>query len=302
MVTLDIFGQVYAVSAAVGTAFLALSVLSGRIGHGHGASSHSALGHHSPAHGAGLHHGPAHGSGLLHGASHSASVGHASAHAARVGHSLPTNSDNQSVHTSNLASTGPNSIKAGPQLGRGSMSLAHLHPPSTSDEELAEKIFALVNPFFLAIFLIFFGLTGLLVILTNKSISAFSLIPAIGAGLFVNWLLKAFIGWMFVKLESSSSANFDEIIGQPAAVSVPIAPERVGEITYIVQSKRYNYPAKGVDPTAQFKRGTQVIISDVADSIAYVESWTDSFEPGFKDILPSTQAQSLNDLTDKSNS
>jgi hypothetical protein len=167
---------------------------------------------------------------------------------------------------------------------------------------LAQKIFGLVNPFFISVFLTFFGVTGLILSLSTKSSGAFYLIPAIAVGLFVNWLLKALIRWMFEKLESSSSAIVSELIGQPAAVSVPIAPERVGEITYIVQSKRYNLPAKAADSSTEFKRGSQVIISDIADNIAYVEPWTDPFVPGFNDILPHAAPKTLPILPDENSS
>lgn len=303
MVTLDILGQVYAVSATVGTAFLALSILSGRIGHGHG-TGHSGFGHHSAGHGTAAGHGGVahgghaaghtsvrvggigqdathaamHGAGAAHGGNHSIAHGH--------GHAVAGTSGNSQSNTDNSWSG-----KDGASLARsGPFRLAHIHSES-KEEEWAQRIFCWINPFFLAIFFSFFGLTGLILTFANKSLGVLTLIPSIAIGLAANWILKAFIRWMFEKLESSSSAVVAELIGQPAAVSVPITPARIGEITYVVQSKRYNLPAKAVNSSAELQKGTRVMISDLSENIAYVEPWTDSFEPGFQEILPSMQVK-----------
>lgn len=317
MVTLDILGQVYAVSATVGTAFLALSILSGRIGHGHG-TGHSGFGHHGAGHGTaaghgGVAHGGSHGGHAgSHPGGHTGGAGHASARVGGIGQDAThaamhgagaTHVGNHGIahgHSQAVAGTSSNSQsntnnswsgKDGASLARsGPFRLAHIHSES-KEEEWAERIFCWINPFFLAIFFSFFGLTGLILTFANKSLGVLTLIPSIAIGLAANWILKAFIRWMFEKLESSSSAVVAELIGQPAAVSVPIAPARTGEITYIVQSKRYNLPAKAFNPSAELLRGTKVIISDLRENIAYVEPWTDSFEPGFQEILPTMQVK-----------
>jgi hypothetical protein len=155
---------------------------------------------------------------------------------------------------------------------------------------LAERIFALVNPFFISVFLAFFGFTGLVCVLTNRSLGLLSLIPAIAAGLGVNWILKAIIRWMFTKLESSTSVVRGDLIGQPAAVSVPISGSRVGEITCVAYAKRHTFPAKPVNPQDDFKKGAPVVISGFAGNVACVEPWTDSFDPSFKDMLPNADS------------
>jgi hypothetical protein len=178
------------------------------------------------------------------------------------------------------------------QAGPAAAASSHFFKPApvdlraTAKEEWAMRLFMLLNPFYISVFLAFFGLTGLLCLSSNKTLGIMSLLPAIFAGIVVNWLFQIALQWMFEKLESVAPIGTADLIGHAAVISVPISGARVGEITYVVHAKRHTFPAKSLNSSEEFKKGSQVVISDIRDSTAYVEPWTDSFDPGLKDTLP----------------
>ena len=72
------------------------------------------------------------------------------------------------------------------------------------------------------------------------------------------------------------------MIGHMAEVTVPIVEGRTGEIMYIVQSKRFNSPARAAAASMEIKKGAKVMICDVSSQYTTVEPWTESFtDPAF---------------------
>jgi membrane protein implicated in regulation of membrane protease activity len=140
-------------------------------------------------------------------------------------------------------------------------------------------IFELFNPMMLAVFLFYFGLTGLILHFQLPMLGAIGLVPAVIVGFIATRVLSVVMHFLFAKTEISSLAVVEELIGTAATVTVPVTPGKVGEITYIVQSKRFTSPAKAFVPTSEFKKGSKVMISEIKDNVMYIEPWTDSFEP-----------------------
>lgn len=60
--------------------------------------------------------------------------------------------------------------------------------------------------------------------------------------------------------------------GHPARVVSPIAPDHVGEVSYLVGGTQYAATAESLDGTA-IAAGTEVVIDRVENGVAYVEPW-----------------------------
>jgi membrane protein implicated in regulation of membrane protease activity len=133
---------------------------------------------------------------------------------------------------------------------------------------------SLLSPMTISMFAAFFGLTGLFVGKVFPFIGAFSLVPAIVAGIMVSALLMKAFSWLFAKSNVSTNARIDDLIGQAGEVCVPINQGRTGEITCVMGSKRYNYPA--IAAKTAIAKGSRVIISDYKDGVVTVEPWEDT--------------------------
>jgi membrane protein implicated in regulation of membrane protease activity len=140
-----------------------------------------------------------------------------------------------------------------------------------------EVFLSVFNPMRMAAFALFFGAGGRLLQLAFPWLGYFTLIFAVFAGVVGSNFMLWLVSFIFSKLHSSSLAIVENLIGHMAEVTVPIPAGKVGEITYIVESKRYTSAAKAVDPALAIAKGDRVMISDIENSVTYVEPWTDSF-------------------------
>jgi len=156
--------------------------------------------------------------------------------------------------------------------------LSRFHVPANASG-LVEILLEFLNPMVLATFMTYFGLTGLVIHFAVPWLGLISLAPAVVVGVIATRILLFVMHWMFAKMEVSSVAVVEELIGTYATVTVPITTGRVGEITYIVESKRFTAPAKPLNGASEFAKGTKVMISEIRDNIMYIEPWTDSFCP-----------------------
>ena len=90
------------------------------------------------------------------------------------------------------------------------------------------------------------------------------------------------IAFLFEHMGSSSEARVEDLVGRMAEVTVPIGTGKIGEITYIIKSKRYSSPARSLDPELPLTKRAKVIISELQDHLMIVEPWTDTFiDPDF---------------------
>ncbi|HEY9681165.1 MAG TPA: hypothetical protein V6C86_06270 [Oculatellaceae cyanobacterium] len=270
---------------------------SGVAGHGAGAS-HGAAGGHGTAPGShgsapgshggapGSHggapgnHGSAPGS---HGGAHAGSAGHGASGASVAVHSGTAGpASGQGADIGNpMATTGPIVSEPAGIITRALSKVHGLHV-ELKEESLLESLLGLLNPLSIATFLTFFGLTGVIVSIGFKLPEIVSLPLAGVAGWLAVQLVVHTIAWLFETMGSSSEARMEDLVGRMAEVTVPIGTGKVGEITYIIKSKRYASPAKAVDSTQPLTKRTKVMISEVQDHLMLVEPWTDSFiDPSF---------------------
>jgi membrane protein implicated in regulation of membrane protease activity len=291
MAPLGALGQMYAVSTGIGVLFMAYSLFMGRIGGGHGhGGGHAGVGH-GAGHG-GVSHGVGHGGvghGVGHGVSHGPGhagpaaghgVGHAGGHAGGhgagashgAGHSTASGAA-QNVDGSEAAAMAMQQFTTGQATA-----LSRFHVPAHASS-LVEIFLEFLNPMVLATFMTYFGLTGLIIHFAMPALGLISLAPAVIVGVIATRILLFVMHWMFAKMEVTSVAVVEELIGTFATVIVPITKGRVGQITYVVESKRFTAPAKPLDTVSEFKKGTKVMISEIRDNIMYIEPWTDSFNP-----------------------
>ncbi len=137
-------------------------------------------------------------------------------------------------------------------------------------------LLTLLNPMTLAIFLAFFGLTGLLVLRLLPFFGVLSCIPAALIAFVITGRLLNLFAWLLLKAGASSEGRIENLIGQMGQVTVPIKEGRTGEIACVMGSKRYNYPARAKTKEDAFAVASFVMVSDLKGGVAYVEPWTDA--------------------------
>ncbi len=140
--------------------------------------------------------------------------------------------------------------------------------------KIGKLILALLSPMTIAIFLAFFGLTGYAAGYLLPWLGLFTLIPAALVGFAMINIFKAGIKAMMKYGTSSSHMRTDEIIGHVAEVLVPIAENRPGEVTYVIQSKIYSSAArsKGI----AINKGTKVMIIETDGPTVFVEPYKET--------------------------
>ncbi len=121
----------------------------------------------------------------------------------------------------------------------------------------------------MAIFLAFFGITGMAIF----KLGFISLVPAIAVGLIMRNVTMMMLRWFVQQSHVSTTSRVEEAIGHEAEVCVSIQPGRTGEVTYVLGSKRYNMPAKSNVAESVYKRGAKVMIADVREGVLFVDPW-----------------------------
>lgn len=240
MESLGTFGTLYVVSAVLGFGYMIFSMVSGHIGHDAGGEhgDHGALcGHDTGAHQV---------LGHSHGLHDTGAHGHAGHDAAAHGHG------------SEDPATQLKEISKVTNLDQG-----------RSQTPVLLRVMSWVSPASMAIFLAFFGITGMAIF----KLGALSLVPAIAVGLLMRNVTMFLLRWFVRQSHVSTTSRVEECIGHAAEVCVSIQPGRTGEITYVLGSKRYNMPAKSNAAQSEYKRGSKVLISDVRDGVVFVDPW-----------------------------
>lgn len=256
-------GELYLVSAGIGFVYLLASFLMGQI-HGSG-TTHA--GHADvPTHGLAVApHGHTGGNLADMGSPHAGAI----PHAVTPGHT-PAIPGPAHAHMDTTGLTADGGSPTG-------SSLVYVFPRFAS--RAARTLFALLNPMTIAIFLAFFGLTGLMLLTVVPSWGAWSVLPALLSALLITKLIANLLGWMFVKMSVTNVIKVEELIGQVARVSVASKGNTIGQITYVVNGMRGTALAKPNKPDLELKRGDRVFIADIRHKVMYVEPWTDSFLP-----------------------
>jgi membrane protein implicated in regulation of membrane protease activity len=238
MFPLGLLSQAYFMCALVGGGFLVFNFVMGHIDEGDGCDVGHGGGHHDVGHDGGGHH----------------DVGHSGGHDS--GHHDGSHDGGHSAESQTTSRYGLVGV----------------------DTRLSSKIgkilLGILSPMTIAIFLAFFGLTGYMTGYLMPWLNYLTLIPAALAGMAMINIFKAGIKAMMRYGTSSSHMKTDEIIGHVAEVLVPIAENRPGEVTYVIQSKIYSSAArsKGI----AINKGTKVMIVETDGPTLFVEPYKET--------------------------
>lgn len=254
----------YVTSAAIGLGYVVIALAAGRHGHAHGGAQPE--GHHG-----------AHGGSSTH-SSHSAGIAtHSSHDAGTVAHRLQ---DAGAVaHKASLAEV----AHAHPTHHRGKS--AHQNHPS-----IGLILMEWLNPMSVSLFLLYFGLSGIVAVLAlaihlqskhvDATAAAISLIVAIIFGIAIRGLVMQLTERFFAQSTVSTARPVEDAIGTAAQVTIPVQQDHTGEVLCELGSKRYAMPARLVDKTLSFKRGDRVVISDIQGGVAFIVPAYDNDDSG----------------------
>lgn len=275
---------IYQASAAGGFIFVLYCAITSQGAHsaGHVHLTHG-VGHghagHLPGHSAGQ--GSGHGAAGLHGSGHSHASGHGAGHGVRhiathaAGHAAEHGLGHDRGGDGHVGES--NSQQFQGRTGQSVTGPMHL-PEKLRQIDPVELLLAIVNPMRMASFLFFFGAFGRIFQLLFPALGPVTLVVAFVAGVVGSTAAIRFFGWMYTKFQSTSVSYVDDLVGHLAEVSVPISEGGIGEITYIVESKRLTSAAKSALPDGAFNRGDRVIITNLGDNaLSYVEKWTEDY-------------------------
>ncbi len=235
MIPGGIFGQIYLGTLVLGTGYLFFNVLLGNLDHDGGDGGHDGGddGGHCEAHGDAHAHGDGHGDGDGDGDGD----GHGDG------------------DDSSMAKTG---------------ALPVVHHRSG---KIVRFVLGVLSPIGISIWLTFFGLTGFVLMFSVPWLGAITLIPAFFVGTVASNTFKRMIRLMVRKMAVSTNAKVTDMVGHQAEVNTPITEGRVGEVTYVMGSKRYQSAAKPAKPGMEFPRGSKVMITHSEANLVLVEPW-----------------------------
>jgi membrane protein implicated in regulation of membrane protease activity len=275
---MDPLGQLYLICTVLGWGFIIACFALGQIDHGaggHGDSAHighNGVGGHGAGHGAanswhGIAHNAHHLANGAHGA-HGAEIqaGHGSGHA----HSFSDGHGHGGSHGNGHGSGNGH----GNGQGHNSNDEAHtsVNPVVRSRENrLYFTIISILNPMSVSIFSGFFGSVGFVTWHYLPFLGYLTLLPAVGGAIVGTELIKKAMAAFAAKLASSSLTKREEAIGRIAEVNTPITEGRLGEVTYVIGTTRFNASAKPAHPGEDFPRGSKVMIVETEGPVVYVE-------------------------------
>jgi hypothetical protein len=273
---LSTISKLYVISTFVGSIFMVISVLMGRLPRGHG----------------GVHHGGGHGGHAGH-SGHAPQIGHGASHGAghHPGGNVGAGHSGQNVHNvQHVQSVRAHQIALQNQSANGAQNdlgqsinlklqahTGHLHV-GLEEHGIVEIVLSFLNPLSIATFLAFFGLTGMIAGIALHINPIVTFIAAVSCGWLAVQAVIHLIAWLFANMHVSTESRVADLVGQIAEVNIPISSGRTGEITYIVGSKRLTAPAKSLIPDLEIARKTRVIICDIQNHVMLVDVWHDDFK------------------------
>jgi hypothetical protein len=262
MLSGDLLSQVYLASAILGVGFIVFNFITGQVGDGGGDGGAAGAGGHdfgaSDGGGAGGHD---------FGASDSSGGGHDFG----ASDSSGAGGDGNSAG----GEDGFNSLRLH-QVMASSGSRAIVPGSETIRSKFGRTLLGFLSPMSIAISLAFFGLSGLVVLRALPFLGLLTLVPAVLFSLLISNSFKGAIRWAAKSMEVSSESKVAELVGQVAEVNIPFKDGATGEVTYVVNSKRYNAAARPFKPGTIFARGSKVMIVDIKeDHTLLVEPYAD---------------------------
>lgn len=157
--------------------------------------------------------------------------------------------------------------------GDESMSKTGALPVVHRGGKIVRFVLGVLSPIGISIWLTFFGLSGFISMFYVPWLGAITLIPAFLIGMAASNTFKSMIRLMVRRMAVSTNAKVHELVGHQAEVNIPITEGAVGEVTYVVGSKRYQSAAKPAKPGQEFPRGAKVMIAHSEPNLVLVEPW-----------------------------
>ena len=132
-------------------------------------------------------------------------------------------------------------------LGAGFVVLSFLIGEFSGEIE-ADSALSFIKPSIISTFLVVFGIVGILLEAAELTpFAALNFAIAFFAGFFMSLALNRFILIPLRKLESTSAADIQMIIGLEAKVTEGIPQGGYGKISFLVNDNKHNAPAKSED-------------------------------------------------------
>jgi len=136
-------------------------------------------------------------------------------------------------------------------------------------------LMSILSPMSMSLFTGFFGSVGFITWHYAPWLGYITLVPAITVALVATEVLKRTMANIVSKLSSSSLTKKTEAIGRIAQVNTPITEDRMGEVTYVIGTTRFNSSAKAAKAGEAFQRGSKVMIVETDGPVVYVETASD---------------------------
>jgi membrane protein implicated in regulation of membrane protease activity len=128
----------------------------------------------------------------------------------------------------------------------------------------------ILSPMVFSCFAAGFGLFGLLAAYTVPWLGALTLAPATVGGCASVTAMRMWFRWFIKHSAVTTNATVADLPGQMAEVNIPITAKNVGEVTYVINSKRLCASAK-CRSGVELKKGAKVVIVQAQDHLLYVE-------------------------------
>ncbi len=133
------------------------------------------------------------------------------------------------------------------------------------------KALGILSPTKLAMFLFFFGATGVMTIQLAPTLGLLTIIPSAMAGWLISKIILAVMGNFVSRLHSSTNFRQDSLVGTEAKLNLSIEPGTLGEITFTTKGGRYNGPARAKNKELAISNLRKVIICDIENGVYVVE-------------------------------
>lgn len=283
--------EFYIVSTGIGFCYAAWGFLAGQIGShggGEGAHGHHGVSDHGFGHGDGAHD-AGHGGHDSGGDSPDASSGDTPDMSAGGSHGSHGHGDG---HGDSHGDSGDSpEMQTARHSAQAVRSSAAYSEKARRGPNVVGFLLKILSPMTIAMFLFYFGMTGVFITRILHLPDLLALLPAIICGYFGMKLTQAGMAWLISRMRTSSNFSETQIIGQIAQVSVSIPADKMGEIVFLVGKSRQNAPARAAQPGVRLSKETEVIITDVRDGVFYVEGWDDDTLDQPVQVIPIPQKE-----------
>lgn len=133
------------------------------------------------------------------------------------------------------------------------------------------KLLGILSPTKLAIFLFFFGSTGVMMIQLLPALGLLTIIPSALSGWLISKIVLGVMGNFVSRLHSSTNFKQESLVGTVAKLNLSIQPGSLGEITFTTPGGRYNGRARAKNKEQAISNFSKVIICDIENGVYVVE-------------------------------